>query len=281
MKNTRTAIAILSLASLASLAACGGGSSGTSTALSETAQLRFLNGSPDAGSLDIHLGTNTGGTFATGTGLAYGQFTTFQNEPTVSLSIVATGAGATNTVVSCNLPQLRNNQRYTVVIAGKVANGGGTPTGSQCQFFQEIPFTTPAGQASVTAHHASPAAAAAGAATVTFGTFTPPGSNYTSAGTATFAPATGGATGQGTAVNVIIPAQTSGTGVGFYVAPPNTPPTTSSATVLPSQGQAGNAGTSGAADTSNFLPYQSLINFDVYAIDGQNGKLVQLVGAFD
>jgi len=155
MNNTRAALAAISLATLASLAACGGGSSGTSTVLSQTAQLRIINGSPDAGLIDIHLGNNTGGTFAGGTGLAYGQITAFQNEPTVSQTIVATTAGQTNTIVSCTLPQLQNNQRYTVVVAGKFANSGGTATGTQCQFFQEVAFTTPTGQASVSVHHAS------------------------------------------------------------------------------------------------------------------------------
>ena len=283
MKNTRAALAVLSLATLASLAACGGGSSGPSTVLSQTAQLRVINGSPDAGTIDIHLGNNTGGTFAGGTGLVYGQITAFQNEPTVVQTIVATTAGQTNTIVSCNLPQLQNNQRYTVVVAGKIANGGGTPTGTQCQFFQEIPFTTPTGQASVSVHHASPAAAAAGAASIAFGGYTPGQANYqpfSASAVATLAPISGGATAQGTAVNVVIPGVTSGAGIGVYVAAQGTP-TTPAATLLPSQAQTGNSGTNGAGDTSNFLPYQSLINFDVYAIDGQAGKLVQLVGAFD
>jgi len=282
MMTTRAALAVLSLASLASLAACGGGSSGSSTVLSQTAQLRFINGSPDAGSLDIHLGTNTGGTFAGGTGLAYGTITAFQNEPTTGQAIVATAAGQTNTIVSCNLPQLQNNVRYTVVIAGKVANGGGTPTGTQCQFFAEPNFTTPTGQASVTMHHASPAAAAAGATTIAFGNFTPGQSNFTPYGsnsTATFA-SSGGATATGTPINVIVQAATSGSGSGIYVASQNSP-NTALATITPSQAQTGNAGTSGAGNTSNFLPYQSLINFDVYAIDGQGTNRVQLVGAFD
>ena len=283
MKTTRAALAVLSLATLASLAACGGGSSGSSTVLSQTAQLRIINGSPDAGPIDIHLGNNTGGTFAGGTSLGYGQITAFQNEPTVSQTIVATAAGQTNTVVACNLPQLQNNQRYTVVVAGKVANGGGTATGTQCQFFQESPFTTPTGQASVTMHHASPAAAAAGATSIVFGGYTPGQTNYQPFGSnavATLAPISGGATAQGTAVNLVILGATSGAGIGIYVAAQSTP-TTSAATLLPLQAQTGNSGTSGAGDTSNFLPYQALINFDVYAIDGQAGKLVQLVGAFD
>lgn len=282
MMITRAALAVLSLASLASLAACGGGSSGSSTVLSQTAQLRFINGSPDAGSLDIHLGTNTGGTFAGGAGLAYGTITAFQNEPTTSLAIVATTAGQTNTIVSCNVPQLQNNIRYTVVIAGKVANGGGTPTGTQCQFFAEPNFTTPTGQASVTLHHASPAAAAAGATTLVFGNYTPNQTNYTpygSSATATFV-SSGGATATGTPINVIVQAVTTGSGTGIYVAPQSSP-STSLATILPSQAQTGNAGASGAADTGNFLPYQSLINFDVYAIDGQGASQVKLVGAFD
>ena len=246
MMNTRAAIAVLSLASLATLAACGGGSSGPSTVLSQTAQLRILAGSPDAGPIDIHLGTNTGGTFAGGTSLAYGTVTAFQNEPTVSQTLVATSAGATNTIVSCNLPQLQNNQRYTVVIAGKVANGGGTPTGAQCQFFQEPSFTTPTGQASVTMHHASPAAAAAGAATIVFGNFTPGSSNYQTYGsnsTATFV--AGGATATGTPVNVIVPPVTTGNGTGVYVAT-QAAPTTPVASITPSRAQTGNAGVSGA-----------------------------------
>ena len=283
MKNTRAALAVLSLATLASLAACGGGSSGSSTVLSQTAQLRIINGSPDAGTIDIHLGNNTGGTFAGGTSLLYGQITAFQNEPTVSQTIVATTAGQTNTIVACNLPQLQNNQRYTVVIAGKVANGGGTATGTQCQFFQESPFTTPAGQASVSVHHASPAAAAAGAASIAFGSYTPGQGNYqvfSSSALATYASISGGATAQGTTVNIVIPGATTGSGIGIYVAPQSSP-TIPKATITPSLAQTGNSGSSGAGDTSNFLPYQTLINFDVYAIDGQGANLVQLVGAFD
>jgi hypothetical protein len=283
MKNTRAALAVLSLATLASLAACGGGSSGPSTVLSQTAQLRIINGSPDAGPIDIHLGNNTGGTFAGGTGLVYGQITAFQNEPTVSQTIVATNAGQTSTVVSCNLPQLQNNQRYTVVIAGKVAGGGGTPTGTQCQFFQEAAFSTPTGQASVSVHHASPAAAAVGAMSIAFGSYTPGQANYqtfSSGAVATYAPISGGATAQGLAVNIIIPGATTGSGIGIYVAPQSTP-TIPTATITPSLAQTGNSGTNGAGDTSNFLPYQTLINFDIYAIDGQGMNLVQLVGAFD
>lgn len=284
MIKTRAALAALSLASLASLAACGGGgSAGPATVLSQSAQLRFINGSPDAGSIDIHLGNNTGGTFAGGTGLTYGQITAYQNEPTVAQSIVATTAGQTNTIVACNLPQLQNNVRFTVVIAGKVANGGGTPTGTQCQFFAEPSFMTPTGQGSVTLHHASPAAANAGLQTLAFGGYTPGQANYqTFGGSAftTFSPVTGGATGQGKPTNVVTQAATSGAGVGIYVAAQATP-TTPVATILPSQAQTGNAAQSGATDTNNFLPYQALVNFDVYAIDGQGSNLVQLVGAFD
>ena len=283
MNNTRAALAVISLATLVSLAACGGGSSGTSTVLSQTAQLRIINGSPDAGLIDIHLGNNTGGTFAGGTGLAYGQITAFQNEPTVSQTIVATTAGQTNTLVSCTLPQLQNNQRYTVVVAGKFANSGGTATGTQCQFFQEAAFTTPTGQASVSVHHASPAAAASGATSIAFGSYTPGQANYqvfSASALATYAPISGGATAQGTAVNVIIPGATTGSGIGIYVAPQSSS-TIPTATITPSLAQIGNSGTSGAGDTSNFLPYQTLINFDVYAIDGQGMTLVQLVGAFD
>ena len=147
MKLTRLA-ALVAVPAALSLAACGGGSSGVlgnnvGTG-GQTANIRFVNGSPDLGSnIDIYL-TATGASAASApaapstTNMPYGQASLFFQEPTTAYTAVVRTAGAPAgsaalAGLACPIPQLSNNAKYTVVISG---NGGA----HTCRLFQDFDY---------------------------------------------------------------------------------------------------------------------------------------------
>lgn len=149
MTLTRLA-ALVAVPAALSLAACGGGSSGVlgnnvGTG-GQTANIRFVNGSPDLGSnIDVYL-TAVGAAAASApaapstTNMPYGQPSLFIQEPTVAYTAVvrATGASSGSAAldgIACPIPQLATNAKYTVVISGN----GGTHT---CRLFQDFDYST-------------------------------------------------------------------------------------------------------------------------------------------
>lgn len=237
---------------------------GTTTALSA---IRFLNGSPDAGTIDVYVQTSTATPSGTpaGAALPYGKMSAYANYNTQVYTIVATAAGtATAQKVSCTTPTLVQNTRYTIVIAGKAASTGAT--GLQCQVFAETLYSLPAGQFQLAFHHASPALNAARPSTAeAFGLYPAGTRNYQlQAQTATFVSTLTAGAALGTAVNTLLPGVQVAPGLGVYAAAvsPN-PPTTVDATGTPSQATQGLSSATAAnppfsntaSDTNNFFPY--------------------------
>ncbi len=149
MTLTRLA-ALVAVPAALSLAACGGGSSGvignTVGTGGQTANIRFVNGSPDLGSnIDVYLNA-TGAAAASApaapstTNMPYGQTSLFVQEPNVAYTAVvrATGASSSSAALAglaCPIPQLATNGKYTVVISG---NGGA----HTCRLFQDFDYAT-------------------------------------------------------------------------------------------------------------------------------------------
>ncbi len=150
MKLTRLA-ALLAVPAALSLAACGGGSSGVlgnnvGTG-GQTANIRFVNGSPDLGSnIDVYLqATGAAAPSApaapSSTNMVYGQTSLFISEPTTAYNAVVRAAGASSSSaalggLSCPVPQLSTNAKYTVVISGTAASG------HTCRLFQDFDYST-------------------------------------------------------------------------------------------------------------------------------------------
>ncbi|HYZ16119.1 MAG TPA: DUF4397 domain-containing protein [Candidatus Acidoferrum sp.] len=277
---------------LAALAGCGPLNPGTIiTTNGGNANVRVLQGSPDTPTVDAKLDGSTA--LTPSGGLAYGKFTGYASIASGSHSLAIYPTGQSTATFTCPLGVLNAGVGYTIVIAGKQAAGKGTSTGLQCQIFGEPAYpsvTSP--QANISLHYASPAASAAGNVALSIGTFTPGTTTYNaSVGASTFtAQTSGSAVSNGTALTIT--GVTTAPGVGFWVAAPPTSgstPTSVLATILPSQGQAGASGSSGASDTGNIFPQSPLVNFAIYAIDAPAGATspsgaqtpITLVGVFD
>jgi Domain of unknown function (DUF4397) len=249
------------------LAACGNNNLlGTTTATQSA--IRFINGSPDLGPVDIYL--NGTGSTATTTGLAYKSATTLYYQNSQSYTVTVTPTGSKTASIACGTPSLAANTRYTVVIAGKATPNSTPNDGLQCQIFAETIYSLPVGQFQLAFHNASPALAAAapvGGGTG-FGLFTnsmPPVYNVEAGPIATFTAPTSGVA-NGVAVNALVPGVETAPGIGVYASvassngAPN-PPTTVQATLLPSQLQNGYISaittTPACPDAGNFYPIQT------------------------
>lgn len=152
MKFLRLA-ALAAVPAALSLAACSGGSSGVignnvGTG-GQQANIRFVNGAPDLGSnVDIYFqATGAGAPSAPASSstanVAYGVTTPFiQEAPTAGTILVraagSSSSGAVLDSLSCPLPQLSNNSKYTVAIAG-VGTGNHT-----CLVFQDFDYSAAA-----------------------------------------------------------------------------------------------------------------------------------------
>jgi hypothetical protein len=155
--NVSRLFALAAVPAVISLTACngGGGSVFGSNVTGTQAQVRFVNGSPDAGSVDFYL-TPTGGTRSTtpsATGIAYGEASSFLAEQTVASQVVVYPTGTSSADVGgiCSVPQLSNNNVYTIVLAG-------SGSGAHCLIFNDAVY---AAQPAVRFHDASPNAGSA------------------------------------------------------------------------------------------------------------------------
>ncbi len=113
----------------------------------QTANIRFVNGAPDLGSnIDVYL-TAVGAAAASApaapstTNMPYGQPSLFIQEPNVAYTAVVRAAGASSSSaalagISCPIPQLATNGKYTVVIAGTAG------AGYTCRLFQDFDYST-------------------------------------------------------------------------------------------------------------------------------------------
>jgi hypothetical protein len=159
----------------------------------------------------------------------------------------------------------------------------GTSAGLQCQLFNEPTFATPTGDYTLSIHHVSPAAAAIGDSDVSFGTFTPGSTAYNLPnGTALFTGSIVSGLVSGSYYTYVASGITTAPGVGFWVSGQTSiVPSSVLGSVLPAAGQAGASGVGGSNDKGDLLPFNALVNFSLYLVDGANGATSELIGAFD
>lgn len=270
----------------AGLAACSSSGSSTTPVAVATAVpspvVRVLNGSPNAGAVDVRIDSATALPIAAA--LPYQGFTGFgSTTASTTHTVYVTAAGGTTALLQCPFAAF-GGQSYTIVVAGSTAIASGTAGALQCQIGVEPIYSIPSGQYALVVHHASPALDAQKPAvdTVSFGTF-PPGTTTYSAPLANviFNPTLNNGSGNLGTTPTLNNGVTTAPGVGFwFAASTTTAPTTVITTILPSQGFAGKAGQSGASDTSNILPTGVLTRFSVYLIDGP-GATTRAIGLFD
>jgi len=275
MRSLFARLAIVGALGIA-LSGCGG-SSGTALpngaapngigggAINATAsQFRFIDGSPDAGNIDIYF---DGAKVATN--VPYKFITAYITVSSAAHTVAAFATGSTTTVVIPTTTIAPAGPRTTVLI---VAQAGNANKGVLA--FGESTAVPAAGQGAVIFHHAAPSVALPASAALAFGSTT----------ATPLAPPAGPALIPTTAYKAVnrvspLPANASNpaTGIAFYVALATTP-TVPLATFLPS------AALGGAADTTNTFPYSNAPNqpnLAVYAIDAAGVGNVTLVGVFD
>jgi hypothetical protein len=254
---------------------------GTVAQTTTNANVRIVHGSPDAGAVDVRLNTTTGEAIAST--IKYGSVGAYAAIPSGSYSIVILPAGGSTAKLTCATVSLAGGTNYTIVVGGTVAKGVGTSAGLQCELFGEPTFSTPSGDYTLSIHHASPAAAAIGDSTVSFGTFTPGSTAYNlPSGTASYAGSIASGLVSGSYYTYVASGVTTAPGVGFWIgAQTAIAPSSVLSTILPTAGQTGASGANGTTDTGDLLPFNSLANFSLYLVDGANGATSELIGAFD
>jgi hypothetical protein len=225
MRLNRTGIFVsLLLAAFAlSLASCGGGGSTTPNTTGK-AMVRFINGSPDAGAVDVLVN----GTIVA-SDVAYGQITAYQSltvgtNPLPQVAFVKTGTH-TNIFPAANGSGPNGetfqlgaavNSKVTVVVEGRAALIGSL--GLQVGAFIEPTITVTGTNYAVVYHHASPAANAAAPSGLNIGQITlGPQPVYLVQGSMLFSSTQGSATSLVGVSNQ--PAFIGPPGVGFYVGP--------------------------------------------------------------
>jgi hypothetical protein len=221
LSRTRLFASVLVVALAVSLASCASGGSTTPVATGN-ANVRFLNGSPDAGAIDVLVNGK-----AIVSNLAYGQLSAYQSiavgtTPLPQVAFVKTGTttnifpplsgGAAQTfqlgaVAGTNL---------TVVVEGEVEYVGarGITLGS----FIEPTITNTSGTYAIVFHHASPSAALAAPSGLSVGQIALGASpTFTVLGSMLFSTTAGNSSSLFGLVSQ--PAVTGPPGVGFYVGP--------------------------------------------------------------
>ena len=296
--NLSRLAAALALPATLSLAACGGGSSGVlgnnlGTG-GQQANIRFVDGAPDlGGNVDIYFqatgaappsapaGANTAN-------VAYGVVTPFIAEPPVAGNVLIRAAGSVSSgpvldSLSCPIPQMANNSKYTVAIAG-VGTGNHT-----CLVFQDFDYST---AAQYRVHNASRNAAAA-LAYNTAATSTPPGtaipyvgSQVANRGGNAFTPPT-----TYTAVQPAGPIGNATSNPSFAIGPNTGGPTFPAQDTLNASALF-SSGSTAQPDTSGSLNFPNTAGTSVFAIDCTPASVaafpgvqcnggVALIGTFD
>jgi hypothetical protein len=290
MKHSRALIAAIAAPLAVSLAACSS-SSTTANLTGQSASIRFVDGSPDAGNLDLYY-VPTGGTVGATpqATVAYGAIQDFQSEPATAAQVVLYAAGTkASPKASCSIPQLTNNGLYSIVVSGQVANQT-----LQCTLFQDTAFNA---NGQIRFHHASPAAAAAGLGSVAYGFYTPPFSATASLGTVGVATFPGFATAGGAAQNafatvsvVNVTSTSQPVGIAAGANPANASNTFFGAVSIDAS-KLVNPGSTTQADSAGTIPGPTANNGSVFAVDcGTNATTPQgtacasgvgLLGTFD
>lgn len=270
------------------LSACGGGSSSpfVNNAVSKNAQVRFVQGDPKLGALDIYFYQSAGAATTTpaSANVPFGEATDYQQQTAVPNTLVARTAGSAASgpaIASCNLPPL-SNVSYSVVIADQ----SGTPN---CMLFQDQNYS---GTAQYRFHHAAADAVAANAALngAGYGVGTTPAA-ITVQGTSALGGFIGSANPLTQAGSTGNQANATGTVFGIAAGAATGSTATPSSTLAAASIFA--PGTMTQPDTTGALPFSPYVGVSVYALDctgpiagattaipcGTGG--VALVGVFD
>jgi len=157
------ALAVATVSSL-TLAACAGNSPTSSVPqvkpspsiapVTQTASVRAIHGSPDAGPVDIYVyaqGT-TRPTAATIKAATYPQITGYLSVPVGAYTvdvIAPSGAASTTTPVASENVTVSANTQYSIAVGGQVGKG-------TLQFVNFVEPAEVAGQSALIVHHASP-----------------------------------------------------------------------------------------------------------------------------
>jgi hypothetical protein len=124
------------------------------TAAPQTASVRAIHGSPDAGPVDIYVYTQgtSRPTAATVKAATYPQITGYLSVPVGSYTIdviAPAGAASTTAPVASESVTVSANTQYSIAVGGKVGNG-------TLQFVNFVEPAEVAGQTALIVHHASP-----------------------------------------------------------------------------------------------------------------------------
>lgn len=172
------------LALAGGLAGCSGGSSGNPLGPisglgpgGNNASIRFVNGSPDAGPVQIFIDNQqqfcTNGTTGSSCSVAYGQVTTYAvNLGAGQHAIVLKDQNGNSITIPSGSLSVNGGGRYSIVLTGELhpSYGGGTPNLTLTTFTDQ-PFNTPGGGAAVNFHYASPYMASTNPSPLQFGYF--------------------------------------------------------------------------------------------------------------
>ena len=173
--------ALAGLAALA-LTACNGNSGGVLGPISNfgpggnNAQVRFVNGSPDSGRVEIFIDNQqqfcTGGSTGSACTISYGQATTYAVKLNPgSHAIMLRDANGNQITIPNASVSVNGGFRYSLELAGEVhPSYGSTPT-LQLLTTAEQPFNTPGGGAAVNFHYAAPFVQSTNAGSIQFGYF--------------------------------------------------------------------------------------------------------------
>lgn len=169
------------LALAGSLTGCGGsnnalGPIGSFGPGGNNAQVRFVNGSPDAGPVQIFIDNAQqfcqSGTTGSACSVSYGQITSFAvNVSAGQHTVVFKDKSGSQISIPSGALSVNSGFHYSLVLTGELhpASGGAAKLGLST--FTDEPFSTPGGGAAVNVRYASPYMAATNSSPLQFGYF--------------------------------------------------------------------------------------------------------------
>lgn len=172
--------AVLALAGL--LAGCNGSASNALGPIgnfgpgSNSAQVRFVNGSPDAGPVQIFIDNQqqfcANGTTGSGCSVSYGQVTTYAvNLSAGQHALVLKDQNGNSITIPSGTVSVNNGVRYSLVLTGELHPSYTASPNLTVTTFTDQPFNTPSGGAAVNFHYASPYMSTANAGPLQFAYF--------------------------------------------------------------------------------------------------------------
>jgi hypothetical protein len=141
-----------------------------------SAQLRFVNGSPDAGPVQIFIDNQqqfcASGSSGSACAVSYGQITSYMvNVSAGQHAIVLKGSSGTTIAIPTGSLSVNGGQRYSIVLTGELHPTYTTTPNLGITTFLDQPYNTPSGGAAVNIHYASPYEASVSPAPLQFGYF--------------------------------------------------------------------------------------------------------------